>query len=467
MNRLLYTTFNQKRKASSRSTSADPSSKSNIRSLSQNTKTPSSTPFKKNNKTSTYHISNSSPFTNTPMRSYKNNKNKENYSNLYHCGSFDKRRMHTYDNSQVLVCAHSLYPQNSLCCAYNILEHKNTINNICCPEVPIKNYGNINQPIKQNEQIPYEYYFFRKKTKPQINKKNHMEDVNLEDFGSTQKNFRKKSTKQSGKRRVNQNRKIFMKQDNYTNSYTNTIESNVLIDEGEKNKVDSIFLQSTKNNLTGEALYTQDAFFNENKESNLKSDFSENSEGNLNIRNNPEVFEEMYRNKIEKQKNEDSLLENVIIKERLRRLNNGQKKRSLQKSNRNNYISNKTIYKNLSKSKGPSNRKKAQVNWNLQKQSDYSYINLNKISANLNYFYGSFQKFESPKFTFQGGNNPSIHRDAEVFTHANDPFSLRGMLASPPTRENNKWEAQNSQQKPSYFSQRQEKARRKMHVLEK
>jgi hypothetical protein len=157
------------------------------------------------------------------------------------------------------------------------------------------------------------------------------------------------------------------------------------------------------------------------------------------MRNQPDIFEDMYQNNISHYKPQDSLMENILSEDQFKKLSQISEKsiHSHQKKieKKNNHYSKKTIYKELNNSLKSPKSKNPKKNWTLSQHPLYTYVNSNKISPNLTYFYGSFQKFDSPKFTFQGRENPSIHRDTEQSTNLNDPFSLRCMIASPKPME--------------------------------
>ena len=178
-----------------------------------------------------------------------------------------------------------------------------------------------------------------------------------------------------------------------------------------------------------------------NKKDSLK--INANFDKNYQIRNQPGMFEEMYQNNVGDYKPQESLMENILLEDQFKKLSQISEKSStshkpIEKNPQN--FSKKTIYKPFNTLNSPKSN-----NWSVSQHPLYCYANSNKISSNLTYFYGSFQKFDSPKFTFQGRENPSIHRDLDQPANLNDPFSLRCMMASPKPIE------EIAQRNPGYY----------------
>jgi hypothetical protein len=214
-----------------------------------------------------------------------------------------------------------------------------------------------------------------------------------------------------------------------------------------------MMLRSTKNNFTSHLSEEH------SKESDLVKE--------IDIRNNPQMYEEMYKNNIEICNPEDSLMENILLKERFKKIKmRGDQTSSKKSNNQNNYTSNKTIFKAMTNNSQVRKQGDSKKDWRVDQHPMYSYVNMAKISSNLNYFYGSFQKFESPKFTFPGMNNASIHREADRMRLGADTFSLRGNMASPEAIQ----EIQKNHNRLSFFgnknSQRNE-VKRKIHLIDK
>ena len=373
-------------------------------------------------------------------------------------------------NVPVLVCAHALYSKNTLCCSQNVY---NPVQMNSVHYTRIKTVGGSPRgDRRRSSKKPYEYYFFKSRPgKTRVRTEANEKDPEGANFESTRKGFSRR--KKSRVSQSNPNWKIFRqskesgivsRESNFQNEFR-IFNQNNFYDPSRSNGSQN----NSRRERNASPKSPAEPTLPENVRwsmSNKKHDLKIGSiSGEIHgLKNDPEVFQKMYRNKLNNYEPEDSIRENDVSEGHLRLpLRASEKGSSRRSSGKSRYISSKTVYKELSQNNKENTRfgTESKSDWMMSQHPGYSYANANKIAPNLAYFYGSFQKFESPKFTFQGRDKPSIHREAGQSTHPNDPFSLRCMAASPKPMEEI---AQRAQYRASYFgsggSQRSEKPRR-------